>query len=163
MQHAPQSSPPGTPPAPPPPEFGGTIPRIHPDGPDFLGVRVPALIVTPWVSAGSVCNTVFDHTSIIKTILVCHRDRVPEEWFTMFGVNLANHVGAAFDLASPRTDLPRPISSHFAARRPGDPPPEVPAWDGETRQRPTYPEDGDQQDFRAALCRAMVPFPRPTR
>jgi phospholipase C len=157
--------PPGTPRTPPPPEFGGTIPKIHSDSPDFLGVRVPALIITPWVSAGSVCKTVFDHTSIIKTILTRHRDRVPEEWFTKFGprVNVANHIGAAFDLASPRTDPPRPISSHFAARQAGDPPPDAPAWDGETRRRPTYPEDGDRQDFRAALCRAMVPFPRPTR
>jgi phospholipase C len=33
------------------------------------GVRVPALIVSPWVEPGSVSTTVFDHTSIIKTIL----------------------------------------------------------------------------------------------
>ena len=33
------------------------------------GVRVPALIVSPWAAPGSVSNTVFDHTSIIKTIL----------------------------------------------------------------------------------------------
>ena len=46
------------------------------------GVRVPALIVSPWVEPGSVSHTVFDHTSIIKTILLrfCatdlqHRDR----------------------------------------------------------------------------------------
>jgi phospholipase C len=34
------------------------------------GVRVPAFIVTPWVAAGSVSHALFDHTSIIKTILV---------------------------------------------------------------------------------------------
>jgi phospholipase C len=33
------------------------------------GVRVPALIVSPWIEPGSVSKTVFDHTSIIKTIL----------------------------------------------------------------------------------------------
>ena len=33
------------------------------------GVRVPALVVSPWVEPGSVSKTVFDHTSIIKTIL----------------------------------------------------------------------------------------------
>jgi phospholipase C len=33
------------------------------------GVRVPALVVSPWVEPGSSSNTVFDHTSIIKTIL----------------------------------------------------------------------------------------------
>jgi phospholipase C len=34
------------------------------------GVRVPALIVSPWAEPGSVSATVFDHTSIIKTILL---------------------------------------------------------------------------------------------
>jgi phospholipase C len=34
------------------------------------GVRVPALVVSPWIQPGSVSNTVFDHTSIIKTILL---------------------------------------------------------------------------------------------
>lgn len=33
------------------------------------GVRVPAMIVSPWVGAASVSHTLFDHTSIIKTIL----------------------------------------------------------------------------------------------
>ena len=34
------------------------------------GVRVPALIVSPWIEPGTVSTTVFDHTSIIKTILL---------------------------------------------------------------------------------------------
>ena len=34
------------------------------------GVRVPALIVSPWTEPGSVSTTVFDHASIIKTILL---------------------------------------------------------------------------------------------
>jgi phospholipase C len=33
------------------------------------GIRVPAIVVSPWVTPGSVCNTLFDHTSIIHTIL----------------------------------------------------------------------------------------------
>jgi len=33
------------------------------------GPRVPALVVSPYVTAGAVSKTVFDHTSIIKTIL----------------------------------------------------------------------------------------------
>ena len=33
-------------------------------------MRVPALIVSPWVEPGSVSHTVFDHTTIIKTILL---------------------------------------------------------------------------------------------
>lgn len=34
------------------------------------GVRVPAIVVSPWVARQSVSHTVFDHTSIIKTILL---------------------------------------------------------------------------------------------
>jgi phospholipase C len=34
------------------------------------GVRVPALIVSPWIEPRSVSATLFDHTSIIKTILL---------------------------------------------------------------------------------------------
>ena len=34
------------------------------------GVRVPALIVSPWTEAGSVSTTVFDHTTVLKTILL---------------------------------------------------------------------------------------------
>ena len=34
------------------------------------GVRVPAVIVSPWVEPRTVSNTLFDHTSIIKTILL---------------------------------------------------------------------------------------------
>jgi phospholipase C len=35
---------------------------------DHYGVRVPAIIVSPWVDRGTVSNVVFDHTSIAKTI-----------------------------------------------------------------------------------------------
>lgn len=45
------------------------FPRLHPDGPQHLGVRVPAFVVTPWINGGTVLKTVFDHTSILKTIL----------------------------------------------------------------------------------------------
>jgi phospholipase C len=34
------------------------------------GVRVPAIIVSPWVEPRSASSTIFDHTSIIKTILL---------------------------------------------------------------------------------------------
>jgi phospholipase C len=33
------------------------------------GVRVPAIIVSPWIEARTVSHILFDHTSIIKTIL----------------------------------------------------------------------------------------------
>jgi phospholipase C len=42
------------------------------DNPEMFGrygIRVPALVVSPWVAGPSVSHTLFDHTSIIKTIL----------------------------------------------------------------------------------------------
>jgi phospholipase C len=45
------------------------FPRVHPDGPQHLGVRVPAFVVSPWVDGGKVFHTTYDHTSILKTIL----------------------------------------------------------------------------------------------
>jgi len=32
------------------------------------GVRVPTLLISPWIEQGTVCNTVFDHTSVIRTV-----------------------------------------------------------------------------------------------
>jgi phospholipase C len=58
-------------------EHGGFFDHVPPppapdDDPTTFGrygIRVPALIVSPWVAARSVSKTLFDHTSIIKTIL----------------------------------------------------------------------------------------------
>jgi phospholipase C len=50
----------------PPPAAADDNPRMF----GHYGVRVPALVVSPWVEPGSVSTTVFDHTSIIKTILL---------------------------------------------------------------------------------------------
>ena len=35
---------------------------------DRLGVRVPAVLISPWIEKGTVVNTLLDHTSIIKTV-----------------------------------------------------------------------------------------------
>jgi phospholipase C len=57
-------------------EHGGFFDHVPPppaadDDPAIFGsygVRVPAIIVSPWVEAGAVSHTLFDHTSIIKTV-----------------------------------------------------------------------------------------------
>ena len=59
-------------------EHGGFYDHVPPpaaadDNPLMFGrygVRVPALIVSPWIEPGSVSTTAFDHTSVIKTILL---------------------------------------------------------------------------------------------
>lgn len=35
---------------------------------DLLGVRVPALIISPWIARHTVDDTVYDHTSLIQTV-----------------------------------------------------------------------------------------------
>ena len=57
-------------------EHGGFFDHVPPpaaidDDPAFrqYGVRVPMLLVSPLIAAGSVSHRVYDHTSIIKTIL----------------------------------------------------------------------------------------------
>ena len=58
-------------------ENGGFFDHVPPPGaadddPGMFGsygVRVPAIIVSPWVEPRIVSHTVFDHTSVIKTIL----------------------------------------------------------------------------------------------
>ncbi len=58
-------------------EHGGFHDHVTPpEAPDddpakfgHYGVRVPALIASPWVARGVVSHTLFDHTSIIKTIM----------------------------------------------------------------------------------------------
>lgn len=93
-------APPGhaTPPDPKPGEQGFLFNRF--------GVRVPAVLVSPWIEAGTVCRpagrTPFDHTSIIATVRrVCGiaesltaRDKA------------APDLGCALTLAAPRADRP---------------------------------------------------------
>jgi phospholipase C len=50
----------------PPPQAPGRRPRNV----RRYGVRVPAIVVSPWVDPRSVSSTVFDHTSIIKSVLL---------------------------------------------------------------------------------------------
>jgi phospholipase C len=53
------------------PEFPRSTPlgQIESQPVHYRGVRVPAFIVSPWVEPGSVSHLVFDHTSILKTIV----------------------------------------------------------------------------------------------
>jgi phospholipase C len=48
-----------------PPQIG---PSDAPGGYDVYGVRVPAVVVSPWARPGSVSNVVHDHTSILAFI-----------------------------------------------------------------------------------------------
>jgi phospholipase C len=94
-------------------EHGGFYDHVQPpaaqdDKPSFrtYGVRVPAIIVSPWVQRRSVSNVLYDHTSIIKTILLrfCEGNgQIPDMGAR---VNHANHLGSVLQLTSPRSPTP---------------------------------------------------------
>jgi Phosphoesterase family len=87
----------------PPPACEDDFPQLR-----WLGPRVPAFVISPWVGAGSVSSTVFDHTSIIKTILArfC---RKPDGTVPDMGARAraAQHPGGVLTEPSPRAPIPR--------------------------------------------------------
>ena len=106
----------------PPPDAADDSPQVF----GRYGVRVPALIVSPWVEPGSVSSTVFDHTSIIKTILLrfCpdalnkpkrYRDLPARATTAGHPRYLGTRVAQAHDLGEllKRTE-PRPAPDRFA-------------------------------------------------
>jgi phospholipase C len=100
-------------------EHGGFYDHVAPpaatdDDPNFrrLGVRVPALLVSPLVAAGSTSSRLlppdfhFDHASIIKTIFTrfCQADgQIPA---MTARVAAANHLGHLLVDGKPRSDVP---------------------------------------------------------
>jgi len=82
------------------PQGENVIPKVHEDGPRFYGARVPTIVISPWVDAvGN--STIFDHTSIIKTILErFNNGDVPEALGER--VKQAEHLGSLLTRNTPR-------------------------------------------------------------
>jgi phospholipase C len=95
------------------------------------GVRVPAIVVSPWVEPRSVSSTVFDHTSIIKSVLLrfCPQALNPpaetRSWRLRTyhpqhpGARVAHaaHLGELLTRTAPRPAPPRdPLVTGAAAR-----------------------------------------------
>jgi phospholipase C len=100
-----------------PDEWKGRVPPLTAivDPPsNFMGVRVPAILVSRYVRPGSVIKQVFDHTSIIKTILLRWSDRFPTAVFNQFGPR----VNVAADLGLALTDPALPIQRTTLIQRP---------------------------------------------
>jgi phospholipase C len=72
------------------------------------GPRVPALVVSPWVGQRQVSHTIFDHTSIIKTILKRFAAK-PDGTIPNMGARVAaaNHLGELLTEAQPRPAIPQ--------------------------------------------------------
>jgi phospholipase C len=81
------------------------------------GVRVPAMVVCPYVEAESVSHQLFDHTSIIRTVFerfCVDSDDGTLPWYGSRVAN-ANHVGSLLTLNAPRTAVPVPEVADVAA------------------------------------------------
>jgi phospholipase C len=81
------------------------------------GVRVPAIVVSPFTQRGGIGQALYDHTSIVKTILLrfC-RDasgKIPDMGER---VNNAIHLGALLDLPAARPAEPRSAYQHLIDR-----------------------------------------------
>ena len=96
-------------------EHGGFFDHVQPpdcadDHPTLrrYGPRVPALVVSPWVGRKQPSHTVFDHTSIIKTVLkrFCAK---PDGTIPDMGarVSAANHLGELLTEDQPRAAIPQ--------------------------------------------------------
>jgi len=106
------------------PPSGVPAPGDVPSQPGFdftqLGVRVPALIISPWIPRNLVDHTIYDHTSVLATL----RNRFPELGsFTERDRN-ANDCAHLFSLPQPRTDAPMKLpESEFSDVPPPSPDP----------------------------------------
>lgn len=92
------------------------VPFCEPGGSNFTftryGVRVPAVLVSPWAPPKAVSNTVYDHTSLLRMVI---------ETFGLTG-NLGNREAQANSLTPALTEpTPRTDSPHIPAP--------TPAWD----------------------------------
>jgi phospholipase C len=83
-----------------------------------LGVRIPAVIVSPFIPKGLIDSMIYDHTSVLATVEsifglqpLTERDKQ---------ANTLNHL---FSLAMPRTDAPTtlPVPAESGISCPGDP------------------------------------------
>ena len=112
----------------PPPEAADDEPGMF----GRYGVRVPAIIVSPWTEPRTVSHTLFDHTSIIKTILLrfCPQvlDQPPPGPGRRAGLGLgpqhpglrvtqASHLGELLTRTTPRAAPPRDALLRQAAAR----------------------------------------------
>src|SRR4051794_856211 len=109
-------------------EHGGFYDHVAPpaiqddSGYATLGVRVPALIVGPRVGQG-VCHEVFDHTTLIKTILMRFAEN-PDQAIA----EMPQRVGNAQNLGVVLTDEPR-----LGITEPEEPRDVIEAWRTEAR------------------------------
>ncbi len=78
----------------------GGIRGKHPLG---LGIRIPAIIVSPWTRGGYVCSEVFDHISTLK--FMEKRFGVQEPNISAWRRAVSGDLTSAFDFGKPNADM----------------------------------------------------------
>jgi phospholipase C len=122
-----------------PDDGAGPGSSLNTHGFDFkqLGVRVPAVIVSPLIPKGTVDHTVYDHTSILKTI---------EDFYNMAPLTqrdgFANTVARLLTLAEARTDCPSSLTVPAPA-----PAPQAETVDFSAKDAEPLPEKGNIHGF----------------
>jgi len=93
--------------------YDHAIPILPPTGtpdemvgslPIGLGIRVPAMIVSPWSRGGRVCSQVFDHTSVIRFLE--NWTGVKEPNISAWRRQVCGDLTSAVDFAHPNTNRP---------------------------------------------------------
>ncbi|MBN9921115.1 hypothetical protein JND48_14910, partial [Listeria monocytogenes] len=82
-----------------------------------LGIRVPALLVSPWSRGGFVCSELFDHTSVLRFLEA--RFGVAEPNIGPWRRAVCGDLISAFDFAHPNRDwasLTLPGTADFEQR-----------------------------------------------
>jgi phospholipase C len=89
-------------------------PGTHPIG---LGIRTPAVIVSPWTRGGFVCSQLFDHTSVIR--FMEQRFGVAEPNISAWRRSVCGDLTSAFDFSAGSDQPPRialPATADVRAR-----------------------------------------------
>jgi len=81
-------------------------PGAHPIG---LGIRTPAVIVSPWSRGGYVCSELFDHTSVLRFMELCFGVREPN--ISAWRRSVCGDLTSCFDFAEPGVQRPLHLPS----------------------------------------------------
>jgi phospholipase C len=88
--------------------------EAHPIG---LGIRTPAILVSPWSRGGQVCSQLFDHTSVLQFMERCFG--VAEPNISAWRRSVCGDLTSAFDFAHPNSAaqaLKLPLTDDFRER-----------------------------------------------
>ncbi len=101
-----------------------------------LGIRVPAVIASPWVLAGKVDSTQYQHTSVLATLKAIFGLR---NFLTLRDKSANSFEGLFNELAQPRNDTP--------ATLPRAPLPQITVAASDPTHPANQPLDRDQRDL----------------